>query len=168
MTSRVLRYLGQAAAFGVFFVLVGYLSVRPAYEHRDPDLAQIIMSFSHTGPRVQDCRIRSPDEVADLAANMRQAMDCPRGRLPLLVALDLDGTTLYRAELPPAGIADDGASFVYARFSVPAGSHTMAVRLRDTRREDGFDHERTEQVELSPRQNFTIDFRPESGGFVFR
>jgi len=42
------------------------------------------------------------------------------------------------------------------------------VRMRDTARTEGFDHERQESVQLSPDQMFVIDYRPESASFVFR
>ena len=44
----------------------------------------------------------------------------------------------------------------------------IAVRMRDTPRTDGFDHERKAVVTLVDDQLFVIDFRAESGEFVFR
>ena len=168
MIRRTLRGLGQIIAFLAFFALIAYLSAQPVYEHRDPELAQIAMSFSHTGPRETECRKLTAEEIQELAANMRRTLDCPRGRLPLSVQLELDQQILYQAELPPAGIAGDGSSFVYVRLSVPSGPHELIARLRDTRRASGYDHVKREIIDLNPRQNFTIDFRPETGGFVFR
>jgi hypothetical protein len=94
-------------------------------------------------------------------------MDCPRERRPLLVELELDGEILYRDELPPSGLAGDGASTAYRKFPVAAGSHQLVARLRDSRREEGFDYVKSAEVTLAPQQNFVIDFRPEFGGFLF-
>jgi hypothetical protein len=99
---------------------------------------------------------------------MRRVQECPRGRRPLYVELDLSGRDLFRATLPPTGIAGDGHSRVYRRFVVPAGQYEVAVRMRDTPRTEGFDHQRKEMVTLAPDQMFVIDFRSESGEFVFR
>ena len=83
-------------------------------------------------------------------------------------------TTAFKAGRCPDDVltnaveGNDGASMVYQRFSVPAGAHRLSLRLRDTRRESGFDHTRDVDVVLAPRENLTVDFRPETGGFVVR
>ena len=41
----------------------------------------------------------------------------------------------------------------------------MTVRLRDSRREEGFDYEMEEDVELVPGQHLVVDFRAGTGGF---
>ena len=99
---------------------------------------------------------------------MRRVQDCPRGRRPIYVELDLGSESAFRASLAPTGIAGDGPSKVYQRFVVPAGEHDIAVRMRDTPRAEGFDHERKSRVALATDQMLVIDFRPESGEFVFR
>ena len=43
----------------------------------------------------------------------------------------------------------------------------MRVRLRDSRREEGYDHEMAEDIELLPGQHLVIDFRADTGGFRF-
>ena len=99
---------------------------------------------------------------------MKRTTECPRARVPLAFALELDGATIVTATLPPTGLANDGRSSIYRRIALAAGPHRLTAFLRDTRRETGFDWQRSLDVELAPRQNFTIDFEPESGGFLFR
>ena len=77
--------------------------------------------------------------------------------------LDMDAGLITQAGLHP-----DGASAVYQRFSVAAGHHRIVARLRDSARSEGFDHERAMEIDLFPGQNFVIDFRAESGGFIFK
>jgi len=84
-----------------------------------------------------------------------------------VVEVELDGALLYHDLLPPTGLAGDGESTVYRRFVVAPGAHVLTARLRDTRREQGYDHEHTERVELSAGQNFVIDFSLARGGFEF-
>jgi hypothetical protein len=165
--DRVARYLAQIAAYGLFAGVVGYFSDTPAYVHHNPEKALIKLSFSHAGEHKGECRRRTPEELAALAPNMRRPFDCPRERVPLMVELVMDGELIYRGVLPPAGLAGDGASTVYQRFPVAPGRHRLIARLRDSRREQGFDHEHKQIVELRPRQNFVIDFRPQTGGFRF-
>ena len=69
--------------------------------------------------------------------------------------------------MPPTGIAGDGHSKVYKRFVIPAGEHDIAVRMRDTPRTEGFDHERKDRVALAAEQMFVIDFE-QKRVFVFR
>ena len=56
---------------------------------------------------------------------------------------------------------------VYERFENPAGPHRIRVRMRDTPRESGFDHETSRDVLLAEGQSFVIDFRAELGGSRF-
>ena len=167
MSSRAFRAFGQLALYAAFGVVVATFAAGPPYERVAPDRAVVKLSFSHAGERREPCRTLSPEELAALAANMRSGVDCPRERVPVVVELEIDGTLVYRAALPPSGIAGDGPSSVYERFDVPAGPHRIRVRLRDTARESGFDHEGMAAVRLAARQSFVIDFRPELGGFQF-
>jgi len=128
----------------------------------------MMLTFVHGADRKGECRRLTVEEIAKLPANMRRVQDCPRVRRPIYVELDVDNRNIYQASLPPTGIAGDGPSRVYQRFVLPAGKHDVAVRMRDTARSEGFDHERQESVELSPDQIFVIDYRPESASFVFR
>jgi len=166
--TRPLPLLGQAAAYILFATFLGVFSAAPGITYLDADLAVIKLSFSHAGDRAGPCRRLSPEEIAALPANMRRSEDCPRARLPVLVELELDGEIATRRLLPPIGLHRDGASSVYQRFQVAAGKHRIVARLRDSARSEGFDYEREVEVELPPSRNFVIDFRAESGGFIFR
>ena len=165
--ANPLGYLGQGAVYGLLALGIGYFSDRPAHTHFPPDLALIKLSFAH-GARKEDCRPRTAEELANLPPNMRRPKVCSRERLPVAVELLLDGEPLYKAVLPPTGLAGDGPSRAYQRFAVPPGQHELTARLRDTARAEGFDYERTVVVDLAPAQSLAIDFRGEMGGFIFR
>jgi hypothetical protein len=163
-----LRYLGQAAAYALFAAFIGYFAAAPAYTYRPPDMAEIKLSFSHGGQRKGGCRPLSAEEIAKLPPNMRRTQACPRERVPVLVEMEADGRLLYRDLLPPSGLASDGPSRAYRRFALAPGAHRLELRLRDSERASGFDYQRIIDVELRPRQNLVVDFRPEAGGFVVR
>lgn len=165
--AEPLRYLGQGGFYLLLALGLGYCSTHPAYTHFPPDRALIKLSLTH-GAKKEECRRRTPEELAKLAPNMRRPMECTRERLPVTVELLMDGRPLYQATLPPTGLAGDGPSRVYERFAVPPGRHELTARLRDTDRQEGFDYERTMAVDLKPEQSLAIDFRPETGGFVLR
>jgi hypothetical protein len=164
---RPFQFLAQALAYSLFAAVTGYFSASPAYTYSDPEHAQIKLSFSHPGQIKGECRRLSPEEIAQLAPNMRRPLDCPRQRLPVFVELVLDGRILHRELHSPTGLWEDGPSTVYRKFSVEAGKHQLVGRLRDSARAEGFDYERKVDIELAPQQNFVVDFRDETGGFLF-
>lgn len=165
--TPALRYGAQAAIYGAIAVFIGYFSTAPAYHPIGPGEAQIKVALVHGGGRV-GCRERTPEELAKLPPNMRKKLDCPRERVPLVLELDLDGQPLSRLTLPPGGLSKDGPSRLYERYSVPAGRHALAIRMRDSGRPDGFDYEKSFDVNLAAGRSLAIDFRAEAGGFVVR
>ena len=167
MSARLARVFAQLVLYAGFAFAVMTFSGYPPYVRVDPDSAVIKLSFSHAGSLREPCRTLSPEELEALAPNMRSGVDCPRERVPVTVELEIDGEPVYQAALSPSGLAHDGPSSAYERFEVPPGRHHIRVRLRDTPRERGFDHERTATVRLASRQSFVIDFRAELGGFQF-
>ncbi|MGH6952991.1 MAG: hypothetical protein ACREGL_02345 [Alphaproteobacteria bacterium] len=166
--TKLLRYAGQAGVYLLVAVAFGYLSDSPSYTHFPPDQALITLSFSHGGKPAGPCRRLSADEIAKLPPNMRRPMDCPRERLPVRVELALDGAVLYRRVLAPSGLWGDGPARAYARFRVAPGPHRLGARLADSARTEGFDYAREGEITLAPRQNFVVDFRAETGGFLFK
>lgn len=164
--SRPLRYALQALAYGAFAVVLGYFSTSPAYRLRGDDEAVLKLSFTHSARLLQACRERSESELAKLAPNMRQKMDCPRERSAVKVELDMDGKPLYRIEAAPAGLHKDGAATVYRRLAVPAGRHRFRARLADG--PDGeFRFTGESAVDLAPGQVLIVDFATDGSGFVF-
>ena len=47
------------------------------------------------------------------------------------------------------------------------GRHWLVARLRDSDRTEGLDYESAAEGELAPDQDFVVDFRSETGGFIF-
>lgn len=164
----VIRRAGQFAVILLLFAAVAALADWPAYRAIPPGSAIVLLTFVHGADRKAECRKLTPQELAKLAPNMRKPQDCPRGRRPVYVELELSGRQLFAASLPPTGIAGDGPSRVYQRFVVPAGRYEIAARMRDTPRVEGFDRQRAESVTLVADQMFVVDFRSEGGAFIFR
>ena len=161
------RYLAQAAAYGVFVGGVGLLAPGPTYQHLAPQLATIKLSLRHAGALVADCRELTAAELAQLPPNMRAPRDCPRERSLLQLELRVDDTEVFAETLPPRGLRKDGRVSVYRRLSVPAGDVRIAVKLKDDVRAAGFQFERTGTVRLAPAEVLVIDFDEQAGGFVF-
>lgn len=191
MLKTILRYSGQALFYGLFVAFIGYFSAAPAYVHFPPDQALIKVSFSHAGQPLEECRVRTAEELEKLPPNMRVPVLCGRERSPVSFELELDGRTIYRAVLPPRGLSRDGASTVYQRFPVPAGKHRLRARLKDNFarsekeppkagagresatgghgvRVPDFNYTKEAEVTVAPGQVFVVDFNARAGGFVFK
>jgi hypothetical protein len=164
---NVLRYLAQALFFAAVVLVIGWFSARPPYARVPEDNALIKLSFAHGAEKKGECRKLSPEELAQLAPNMRRPTICPRERLPVDVEVVIDGAVVYAERLPPTGLSGDGPSRMYARFTIPAGEHHIILRLRDTGRADGFDYITERRVTLAEGQNLAVDFDSVGGGFRF-
>jgi hypothetical protein len=163
-----MRYLLQVIAYSAFAIVVGYLSFWPRYQYASADVAVIKLSLSHATDRVVPCVELTPQQVAELAPNMRRTMSCERQRLPLILQLSVDGELTFEYEALPSGLWEDGAASIYERFDLDPGAHTIMVRLRDTARETGWDYTHSEDVTLIAGRYMTITFKAENGGFAFR
>lgn len=161
-------WIGQALLYGLFAVAIGLFSRWPPYQHLAPDQALVKLSFNHQGKPVSECKRASPEELAKLPPNMRAPVVCPRERSPITVELDIDGRSALRHVAQPSGLSKDGASAVYHRVQVAAGTHQIAVRLKDDVRTRGFGFTREASVTLQPAQILVIDFDPEKGGITLQ
>lgn len=159
--------IGQVLFYGLFAVLIGYFSTSPTFTHIDPGLALVKLSFSTQAEPVGECRNRTPEELAKLAPNMRAPRICPRERSPIKVNVVLDGKPLFEGSALPAGLSKDGLSTLYRRFEVPAGEHTLSVKMNDNVNIPDFNHVREEKINLKPAQILVIDLRKDRGGIVF-
>ena len=164
---RVLRLLGQSAAYLLLAALIGHFSDSPAYQYFPADRALLRLVVIQGGERVDKCRRLSAAERAKLVRNMRKKFDCPRRRVPITAELSMDGAVLYHASRPPTGLSGDGPSKVYERFAVTPGQHHIEVRLRDSKRSEGYDFVGSADITLRAGQNYVIGFEKDMGGFQF-
>ena len=157
----------QVPAYAAFAAFIGYFSSAPPYRHLAPDRAVVKLSLVHAGERMQECRSRTPEELAKLAPNMRAALDCPRERSDVKVEVEMDGAVIFRTAGHASGVRRDLPTTVYRRLEVPAGRHTFRARLADTASGE-FRHHGEANVDLTPGRVLVIDFVAGRGGFLFR
>lgn len=160
--------IAQALLYAAFAVFIGYFSIAPAYQYADPGLAEIKLSLSHASDRVEECVRLTPQQINERAIKGEPLGECERERLPLTIELDVDGATILSMTAHPSGFWNDGPASVYERLAIDPGAHDVAVRLRDSARDEGWDYEYAETVVIEPGRYFTITFRGENGGFEFR
>ncbi len=161
------QWIGQAVVYAGIALWFGYFANLPAYTHLSPELALSKLSVVHGAQRKGECRKRTREELEAIAPNMRTPYDCPRERLPIRIEVVLDGETIYDEAIKAAGLAKGGTTRAYHKFPAPSGPHELVVRMVDSARTEGYDWQRAARIELSPGENFVIDFRSESGGFLF-
>ncbi len=166
--TEALRAVLQLVMYAAFAVCIGYFATLPAYRYADPANAVIKLSLSHAANLVEPCVQLTPEQIAELAANMRKTEACERERLPLVVELDIDGDKLLSLVAEPSGLWNDGPASVYRRIELSPGSYQVSARLRDTARTEGWDYEATTDVVLEAGRYFAVTFRPSTGGFSFR
>ncbi|MBF0333027.1 MAG: hypothetical protein HQL40_05170 [Alphaproteobacteria bacterium] len=155
-------------AYAAFAAGIGYFSVAPPYQRLAPGQAVLKFALTHAGARVEPCHERTAEELAKLPPNMRSKQSCSRERHPVWVELELDGRTVISASAPPAGLSRDGASRHYVRLNLPAGPHSLTVRMRDSGRTEGYDHQLAAEVTLEPRQILAIDFDDQTKSLMLR
>ena len=154
------------AVLALFFAGVIVFSDWPRHRSIAENTGVVTLSFSHGADRRAACRPATEAEMAKMPPNMRRTQICPRGRPSIAVEFAIDGKPVFAAEVPPSGIAGDGPSRVNRNFELPAGTYTLAVRMRD-RLGDDFDWHGEKTVELKPADHRVIDFRADGGGFIF-
>lgn len=164
---RPLRLALQAACYAAFVVAIGVLATRPTHAWIPEDHAVVLLSFSHAGQPLEPCRRYSPEELAKLPFAERKATTCKRGRWPVRVQLDLDGSPRYAATHEPAGLWNDGPSSAYVRLVLPAGAHRIDVRLDDDGQPAEYQYAASRDVTLGAGQNYVIEFDSTAGGFQF-
>ncbi len=165
--NEPLRFLLQAFNYSVFMGLVWYFSSAPAVRLIGEDEAKITIAFAHAGQLREPCRILSQEELNKLAPNMRKLDDCPRERSPVVIEAELDGETIYSVSLPPPGLFGDGGVDVFYSAKIAAGDHHLSLKMNDSVRVEGFNHQFEQAVIIEPKQILLVGFESKHG-FVLK
>ncbi len=166
--AEPLRWAAQAVLYGAFALVVGVFTSWPAFRLLGDDQGLLRLSFVHPGKPVQDCRSRSPEELAKMPPQMRTATECARERSAVQVRVELDGRVVFDDSFAPGGLSRDGASAAYRRMPLPVGKHHLRVQFSDDARRRGEPYERSADISVVPGQIVLIDFNPEKGGVLIR
>ena len=163
MKPNPLRFLLQALNYAVFMALVGYFATYPAIRIIEDDEAVLTIAFGHAGQLREPCRRLSQEELDQLAPNMRKLEDCPRERSPVTIEAEIDGELVYRDKLKPPGLFEDGGVDIYYSTRIPAGDHRLQLRMNDSIRIEGFNHQLDQQVHVSSARILLVQFNNRQG-----
>lgn len=162
------RLLLQALNYTAFMAVVWYFSQYPLYHNIRDDQAVLTLAFSHTGKRVAECVTRTPEELAQLAPNMRAAFDCPRERSPVTVELRLDNEPALQMERPAPGLYSDQGIHIYQEVTVNAGQHLLALWMNDDVNAEGPTYQYQQTIDLEPAQRLVLTFDATREEFILR
>jgi len=163
-----LRPFGAVLAWGLFAAASVVFTIWPRFSQLAEGNAIISLTFSHAGQRLEECRMRSQEELNKLPPNMRKPSDCPRERHPVKVLFRTDGQVQFDKSLAPSGFWNDGESTVYYRVEVPAGTHELYIGMSDSGREQGFDYTGQTEFTLAEGQHVVVEFDHLQKTFIFR
>ncbi len=170
MSVNPLKLAGQVLVAGLVMAFIGTFgsSNAPAYRYFGPDEAMLKISVTHASQRKDPCHKRSAEELAKLPPNMRAAQQCSRERVPVLLEADFDGKPLLSRLRQPSGLSKDGASTFYHYFRIPAGAHTLTLRMRESARTEGFDYVDEYKLDVEPLGLAVVNFSREDQHFIIR
>ncbi|MCP4391979.1 MAG: hypothetical protein GY802_27035 [Gammaproteobacteria bacterium] len=161
--NKPLRFVLQAINYTVFMAMVWYFATSPSISIIADDEAVVTIAFSHAGQLREPCRRLSQEELNELPPNMRKLDDCPRERSPVTIEALLDDEPFYSAELLPPGLFGDGGVDVFHKAKVPAGEHRLSLKMNDSVRIEGFNHQLEQQVNIDPAQILLVGFESDQG-----
>jgi len=153
------RYLGQALLYVLFFLPIAWLTHLPVHRHLDEGMAELKIAVRHAGAIVGACTPVNAGTYTSLPGDKQRPEICPRERSPLQLELLMDGETLYRATVSAPGLHEDGVASIYRRFTVPAGSHHLQLRMNDDTTVEGYPWVLEQNIDLKPAQVMVASFK---------
>lgn len=114
-----------------------------------PEAAELRLSWSARPERLEVCRERSDEELAERPAHMRQRMECEGRSATYALTVIVDEDTLERSVVQGSGLRQDRPVHLLRRHPVREGEHR--VRVRFVRREERTEEEARERREHEER-----------------
>lgn len=154
-------------------LFVGVFSTCPTHTVNPAGSMGIIVSFKKVTDKARGCDERELAEfeaqLAKRLKHMRRAnMECgSRERVPLGLAIWIDGEKLKDVNISPSGLSKDSAVYVYEKFVFPAGERKVKIALRSGRntKEGEFDYEHETVIKGENRSLVVLSFDMEQNVF---
>jgi quinol-cytochrome oxidoreductase complex cytochrome b subunit/coenzyme F420-reducing hydrogenase delta subunit/Pyruvate/2-oxoacid:ferredoxin oxidoreductase delta subunit len=132
-----------------------YLSEGPIYPFYNKEMALIKFAFKYSGRHKSEQRELTEKETENMLRHMRRTnspfpkmrMVGKRERLPVYIELEIDNRMILSKTYYPAGLKNDGPTFAYEEIPVLPGAHHIKIRMRDSKRESGFDYIFEKEIE---------------------
>jgi coenzyme F420-reducing hydrogenase delta subunit len=159
------RVMASVSILFLSAFLILYLSERPIYPFYNKDMSLIKFTFKHPGRHKSEQRELTEKETENMLRHMRRTnspflqmrMVGKRERLPVYVEVELNDKMILAKTYYPAGLKNDIPAFAYEEFPVLPGTHHIEVRVRDSKREEGFDYTFEKKIETEPGKVTVVD-----------
>jgi hypothetical protein len=124
MTSRI----AGAALLAAVIVGIARLSSVPIVLHPSAD-AVLRLAWSARPERIEKCRQRTPEELAQLPQHMRQPLACEGATAEYRLQVRVDDVVVADRTVRGGGLRRDRRLYVLEEFPIHPGSANIAVRF---------------------------------------
>jgi hypothetical protein len=125
--TRLDQIFGAALAAALMAGMV-WASNAPLTAHRSPD-SILRLAWSARPERVEDCRQRSPEELARLPQHMRQPIVCEGTTAEYRLQVRIDGRLVADRVVHGGGLRRDRRLYVFEEVALPPGEAAIDVRF---------------------------------------
>lgn len=121
----------HAVAAGLTLVLaIGVAALSRAPWRAHPDEAALLrLSLTARPERIETCRTRTAEELAELPAHMRQELVCEGRTARYRLEIEVAGERLAEELLAGGGVRSDRPIHLLREHAMQPGTHRLAVRL---------------------------------------
>ena len=122
-----LRIIPIVAVSALFLALIGW-GTRVGYQGEADEHALLRLSWRMRGERIENCRDRTPAELAALPVHMRTPRICETRAVPYRITLRIDGGPTDTTVLMPAGAKHDRPIYVLRDVALMPGHHRVTIK----------------------------------------
>lgn len=172
-----MKKLFAIAIAAVPFVLIYFLSAAE-YRFYSPEESMLKVAFKHSGKRIEECdeerflqhqaeryrRENRKSQGVRMDIGLLEKTGCSRERHPIRLRIVVDGRLLLDKTYQPVGIRKDGASFIYEKFTLPSGKHSIEITMKDSK--DSPPYLLKSTVEFPPERVLLVRFDPKLNRLV--
>ncbi|MBI5048144.1 MAG: hydrogenase iron-sulfur subunit [Deltaproteobacteria bacterium] len=149
--------------------LVFYFS-NANYMFSNPNDSLLKLGIKHAGKRVVECDEFKllAEEAKKYSEELKQTgmaqMDvtrlgnCSRERHPVYMEMYIGNEKRLTKSYKSSGWKRDGSSFVYEKFLLKPGRHSLLIKMRDGENDNSFNYTFEGSIETRAGQTITIDF----------
>lgn len=120
--------IGGAALVAAVIAGIARLSSVPIVAHPSAD-AVLRLAWSARPERIENCRQRTPEELAELPQHMRQPLACEGAAAEYRLQVRVNGALVAERMVHGGGLRRDRRLYVLQEFRIPSGAAAIDVRF---------------------------------------
>lgn len=178
--ARTIKYIVSVAlALVIPSVLVLVLSDAD-YTFSDPGKGMLTVSIKAHGQRLVECdefavleaeaeKYRAQlEETKQAKMKLKKLGDCSRERYPIYVEIYIDGELVSGRYYQPSGWNKDGPSYIFKKYPVEPGVHSVDVLMRDSEELEFFNYTFNQEIRFKPGRLKVISFKDDAKELVLK